>query len=69
MPFRDRPEDKTALVWGASTLSISNTGGTDHLSLTLSVYQVFNSSRMRLNTRHVRITQIRMSSTESKRMT
>ncbi len=32
MPFRDRPEDKTALVWGASTLSISNTGGTDHLS-------------------------------------
>lgn len=32
MPFRDRPEDKTAPVWGASTLSISNTGGTDHLS-------------------------------------
>jgi hypothetical protein len=30
MAFRDRPEDKT--VWGASTLSISNTGGTDHLS-------------------------------------
>lgn len=32
MPFRDRPEDKTAPVWGATTLSISNTGGTDHLS-------------------------------------
>ena len=32
MPFRDRPEDKTAPVWGAATLSISNTGGTDHLS-------------------------------------
>jgi carboxypeptidase Q len=32
MPFRDRPEDKTAPVWGASTLSISNTGGTDHLA-------------------------------------
>jgi carboxypeptidase Q len=32
MPFRDRPDDKTAPVWGASTLSISNTGGTDHLS-------------------------------------
>jgi hypothetical protein len=31
-PFRDRPEDKTAPVWGATTLSISNTGGTDHLS-------------------------------------
>src|SRR5687768_6062757 len=31
MPFRDRPEDKTAPIWGASTLSISNTGGTDHL--------------------------------------
>jgi carboxypeptidase Q len=30
MAFRDRPEDKT--VWGASTLSISNTGGTDHLA-------------------------------------
>ena len=30
MAFRDRPEDK--IVWGASTLSISNTGGTDHLS-------------------------------------
>jgi carboxypeptidase Q len=28
--FRDRPEDKTS--WGASTLSISNTGGTDHLA-------------------------------------
>ena len=32
MPFRDRPEDKTAPVWGATTLSISNTTGTDHLS-------------------------------------
>jgi Zn-dependent M28 family amino/carboxypeptidase len=32
MPFRDRPEDKTGPVWGATTLSISNTGGTDHLS-------------------------------------
>jgi hypothetical protein len=32
MPFRDRPEDKTAPVWAATTLSISNTGGTDHLS-------------------------------------
>ncbi|HEV7684143.1 MAG TPA: M20/M25/M40 family metallo-hydrolase [Pyrinomonadaceae bacterium] len=32
MPFRDRPEDKTAPAWGATTLSISNTGGTDHLS-------------------------------------
>src|SRR6185503_16019038 len=32
MPFRDRPEDKSAPVWGAATLSISNTGGTDHLS-------------------------------------
>ena len=32
MPFRDRPEDKNAPVWGATTLSISNTGGTDHLS-------------------------------------
>jgi carboxypeptidase Q len=32
MPFRDRAEDKTAPVWGATTLSISNTGGTDHLS-------------------------------------
>jgi carboxypeptidase Q len=32
MAFRDRPEDKTAPVWGATTLSISNTGGTDHLS-------------------------------------
>ena len=32
MPFRDRPDDKTARVWGATTLSISNTGGTDHLS-------------------------------------
>ena len=32
MPFRDRPEDKTAPVWAASTLSIANTGGTDHLS-------------------------------------
>jgi carboxypeptidase Q len=32
MPFRDRPEDKTAPVWGATTLSISNTNGTDHLS-------------------------------------
>ena len=32
MPFRDRPDDKTAPVWGAETLSISNTGGTDHLS-------------------------------------
>jgi hypothetical protein len=32
MPFRDRPEDKTAPVWGAATLSIANTGGTDHLS-------------------------------------
>ncbi|HWN08182.1 MAG TPA: M20/M25/M40 family metallo-hydrolase [Pyrinomonadaceae bacterium] len=32
MPFRDRPEDKSAPVWGATTLSISNTGGTDHLS-------------------------------------
>ena len=30
MAFRDRPEDKT--TWGASTLSISNTGGTDHLA-------------------------------------
>jgi hypothetical protein len=30
MPFRDRPEDKQP--WGATTLSISNTGGTDHLS-------------------------------------
>jgi len=28
--FRDRPEEKTS--WGASTLSISNTGGTDHLA-------------------------------------
>jgi carboxypeptidase Q len=32
MPFRDRPDDKNAPVWGASTLSISNTGGTDHLA-------------------------------------
>ncbi|MEP6636395.1 MAG: M20/M25/M40 family metallo-hydrolase [Acidobacteriota bacterium] len=32
MPFRDRPDDKNAPVWGAETLSISNTGGTDHLS-------------------------------------
>ena len=32
MPFRDRPEDKKAPVWGAATLSISNTGGTDHLA-------------------------------------
>ena len=32
MPFRDRPEDKTAPVWGAATLSIANTFGTDHLS-------------------------------------
>jgi carboxypeptidase Q len=32
LPFRDRPEDKTAPVWGATTLSISNTFGTDHLS-------------------------------------
>jgi carboxypeptidase Q len=32
MPFRDRPEDKAAPVWGAMTLSISNTSGTDHLS-------------------------------------
>jgi len=31
MPFRDKPGDKNAAVWGASTLSISNTGGTDHL--------------------------------------
>ena len=30
MAFRDRPEDKTN--WGAATLSISNTGGTDHLA-------------------------------------
>jgi hypothetical protein len=30
LAFRDRPEDKT--TWGASTLSISNTGGTDHLA-------------------------------------
>lgn len=30
MPFRDRPDDKQP--WGATTLSISNTGGTDHLS-------------------------------------
>lgn len=30
LAFRDRPEDKTS--WGASTLSISNTGGTDHLA-------------------------------------
>ena len=30
MAFRDRPEEKTS--WGASTLSISNTGGTDHLA-------------------------------------
>jgi carboxypeptidase Q len=29
MPFRDRPGEN---VWGAQTLSISNTGGTDHLS-------------------------------------
>jgi Zn-dependent M28 family amino/carboxypeptidase len=27
--FRDRPNEN---VWGANTLSISNTGGTDHLS-------------------------------------
>jgi carboxypeptidase Q len=32
MPFRDRTEDKSAPVWGAMTLSISNTSGTDHLS-------------------------------------
>ncbi|HKZ03466.1 MAG TPA: M20/M25/M40 family metallo-hydrolase [Pyrinomonadaceae bacterium] len=32
MPFRDRPDDKNPPVWGASTLSISNTGGTDHLA-------------------------------------
>ena len=32
MPFRDRPDDKNAPVWAATTLSISNTGGTDHLS-------------------------------------
>lgn len=32
MAFRNRPEDKTAPVWDASTLSISNTGGTDHLA-------------------------------------
>ena len=30
MAFRDRPEEKTS--WGASTLSITNTGGTDHLA-------------------------------------
>ena len=29
MPFRDRPNEN---IWGANTLSISNTGGTDHLS-------------------------------------
>ncbi len=29
MSFRDRPNEN---VWGANTLSISNTGGTDHLS-------------------------------------
>jgi carboxypeptidase Q len=29
MSFRDRPSEN---VWGANTLSISNTGGTDHLS-------------------------------------
>jgi carboxypeptidase Q len=29
MPFRDRPGEN---VWGANTLSISNTNGTDHLS-------------------------------------
>jgi Zn-dependent M28 family amino/carboxypeptidase len=30
LAFRDKPEEKTN--WGASTLSISNTGGTDHLA-------------------------------------
>ena len=30
LAFRDRPEDKTS--WGAATLSISNTSGTDHLA-------------------------------------
>jgi Zn-dependent M28 family amino/carboxypeptidase len=30
MPFRDRPDDKQP--WGATTLSIANTMGTDHLS-------------------------------------
>src|SRR5258708_12795813 len=29
MSFRDRPSEN---LWGANTLSISNTGGTDHLS-------------------------------------
>jgi len=29
MSFRDRPNEN---IWGANTLSISNTGGTDHLS-------------------------------------
>ncbi len=29
MSFRDRPNES---IWGANTLSISNTGGTDHLS-------------------------------------
>jgi Zn-dependent M28 family amino/carboxypeptidase len=32
MPFRDRPEPDGKLPWGADTLSIANTGGTDHLS-------------------------------------
>jgi hypothetical protein len=32
MPFRDRPDEKKASAWGAATLSISNTGGTDHLA-------------------------------------
>jgi Zn-dependent M28 family amino/carboxypeptidase len=32
MPFRDRPDDKNAPVWAATTISSSNTGGTDHLS-------------------------------------
>src|SRR5205814_354571 len=32
MAFRDQPDNKTAPVWGAATLSISNTGGTDHQS-------------------------------------
>jgi hypothetical protein len=32
MAFRDRPEDKNATVWAATTLSITDTRGTDHLS-------------------------------------
>src|SRR5207247_2639699 len=49
-PFRDM---------GAATLSIANTGGTDHLSFDAIGLPGFNSFRTRLSTIRARIIQIR----------